>query len=151
MVFDFDKQLSVGNEGETHFRQYYADLHPIKSDDTRFDFVIDKNRSVELKTDTYDMEATPNFFMEMFGDAVKGKMGGPWRALQDNVDFFVYYFPKNRTFFWFEPITLCSLLDDIIAQGQLEPKEIKNKTWSAIGYIVPREALQSVLIRKDVF
>ena len=97
------------------------------------------------------MERTANFFMELFGDAQEGKMGGPWRAMQDGLDYFVYYFPKNKTFFWFKPVELCTRLDNLVAKMGLKPKEIKNKTWSTIGYAVPREMLADIEHRKDTF
>jgi len=123
----------------------------LRVDDRRFDFVLKDGRTVELKTDTYHMQDTPNFFMEIFGNIAEEKIGGPWRALQDGVDFFVYYFPKNKTFFWFETRSLCKELDTLVAHGILVPKEIRNAGWVARGYAVPREALNQVLLRQDTF
>lgn len=150
-VFDFDTQLEIGNDGEAAFRKYYRQLGPKKSNNRQFDFVLDDGKTVELKTDTYDMDKTPNFFMEMFGDIAEGKIGGPWRALQDGVFYFVYYFPKNKTFFWFETVKLCKLLDQVITQMGLIPKEIRNKTWTARGYAVPRMTVSAALLRQDTF
>lgn len=150
-LFDFDTQLEIGNNGESDFQRYYRALGPVKSLDRSIDFILKDGQTVELKTDTYDMRNTPNFFMEMFGDIVESKIGGPWRAMQDDVDFFVYYFPKNRTFFWFRTSTLCKHLDSIIARGQLNPKEIRNKGWSARGYAIPRQDLVSVIYKQDIF
>lgn len=150
-VFDFNEQLGVGNAGEADFRKFYAELKPTKSQDRRFDFYILDGKTVELKTDTYDMGQTGNFFMELFGNASEGKMGGPWRAMQDGVDFFVYYFPKNRTFFWFRTVELCSRLDALVAQMGLKPKEIKNRTWSTLGYTIPREMLVDIEYKNDIF
>lgn len=150
-LFDFDTQLKIGNEGESDFMSLYKDLEPIKSKDRSVDFVLASGKTVELKTDTYDMDSTPNFFMEMFGNIADAKIGGPWRAMQDGVDYFVYYFRKNRTFFWFDTVTLCRHLDSIIASNDIMPKEIRNKGWTARGYAVPREKLTIVLDRKDTF
>lgn len=149
-IFDFDTQLGVGNDGESDFQKHYRSLRPKKSNDRKIDFVLNTGKTVELKTDTYDMDKTPNFFMEMFGNIDDGKIGGPWRAMQDSVDFFVYYFPKNKTFFWFETVKLCGLLDQIVAAG-LQPKEILNKGWKARGYAVPRSSVTSALLRQDTF
>jgi hypothetical protein len=150
-LFDFDEQLNVGNDGESVFAKHYARLKPVKSTDRKIDFILGDGRSVELKTDTYDMEKTPNFFMEIFGDIDAEKIGGPWRAMQDGVDLFVYFFPKNKTFFWFKTVALCRKLDELVAQQNLTPKEIRNKGWSARGYVVPRNLLKSVCIKEDKF
>ena len=150
-VFDFDIQLKVGVKGEADFKRYYSSLVPTKSVDRKQDFILATGQTVELKTDTYDMERTPNFFMELFGDMAKSKIGGPWRALQDGVEFFVYYFTKNRTFFWFRTTTLCARLDSIVASNQLTPKEIRNKQWAGIGYVVPRDMLTDIIYQQDTF
>jgi len=150
-LFDFDKQLEVGNEGESDFQKYYESLGPQKPKDRAIDFILANGTTVELKTDTYDMDKTPNFFMEIFGSIDEGKIGGPWRAMQDGVDFFVYYFPKNRTFFWFRTVSLCNRLDSVISNYSLAPKEIRNKGWTARGYAVPRDTLSDIEYRKDTF
>lgn len=151
IIFDFNKQLEVGDTGEEKFLSFYKDLHPKKSKDRRFDFHIDGEKTVELKTDTYPIDNTPNFFMEMFGNIDEAKLGGPWRALQDEVDYFVYFFIKNKTFFWFETVSLCKMIDGLIAQHGLKPREIKNRSWTAMGYAIPRNELETILYRKDTF
>ena len=79
-------------------------------------------KKLELKTDTYLMEDTENFFMETESH---GKPGGPWRALGDGIDFFVYYYIKNNSFFWFHPKSLCKKLDKLIRSGRFKPKTIE--------------------------
>ena len=149
-VFDFNEQLNVGDVGESDFKKYYQRLGPIKSNDLRIDFILKNGLMVELKTDTYDMAKTPNFFMELYGNEQR-KLGGPWRTKQDGVSLFVYYFKKNKTFFWFNPITLCELLDTIIKDRGLTTTKIVNSGWVAEGYKIPRVDVESVLMRKDVF
>lgn len=148
-VFDFEEQLEIGNEGESAFKKRYAHLSPKKTKDRRIDFVLADGSTVELKTDTYDMARTPNFFMEMFGNVNEASIGGPWRALQDGVTYFVYYFAKNGVFFWFETVALCKALDTLIASGSYSPREIRNKGWIARGYTIPRKALEHVLLKQE--
>lgn len=150
-LFDFQKQLFVGDIGEADFIKLYDKLSPKKSDDKKIDFFLSDGSTVELKTDTYDMEATPNFFMETLGNVDSGALGGPWRARQDKITYFVYYFKKNKTFFWFKTEQLCDLLETIITSRKLKTKTIWNKGWSAEGYAVPRESLESILHQKDTF
>lgn len=147
-VFDFKTQMAIGDIGESHFCSRYAFLTPKKSEERAIDFHLSDGKSVELKTDDYPIEATANFFMEITSH---GKLGGPYRAHQDNIDFFVYYFLKNQTFFWFDTKTLCPKLDELIKSNRFKIKIIKNKGWSAEGYAIPRAELESVLLKKDVF
>ncbi len=149
-MWDFKEQLEKGNAGEKIFITNYASLKPVKSEKERyFDFTLKDGKKVELKTDTYSMDATPNFFMERFGDIVTKKSGGPWRATEDKVEFFVYFFLKDKTFFWFEPKKLCKFLDKYIEGKSYRP--IPNKGWVAGGYPVPRELCKPYLIRMDKF
>lgn len=150
-VFDFRRQLNVGNDGEALFKQHYADLKPVKSVDRSADFILGDGKKVELKTDTYGMEKTPNFFMEIYGQIEEGKLGGPWRAQQDAVEYFVYHYVRDKAFFWFETETLCAALDEMILNKTVKSRDIKNRTWVTRGYLVPREYLDSILFRKDIF
>jgi hypothetical protein len=148
--FDWQEQLDVGDVGEKDFLQYYKDLKPIKSKDLTVDFWLKNGWSVELKTDTYDMNKTPNFFMELYGNEQK-KLGGPWRAKKDCLNLFCYYFKKNKTFFWFEPSSLVDLIDQIILKDKLSTVDIVNDGWTAVGYKIARKDVESLLIRKDIF
>jgi hypothetical protein len=154
-IFDFKDQLKVGNKGESSFLSCYESLGAKKSQNREYDFYLTsgehKDAKVELKTDTYDMKDTRNFFMEILGSTADGKLGGPWRAMQDGVDFFVYYYIRNGTFFWFRTDALCYFLDDLVASGHLLPREIKNKGWVTRGYIVPRDKLETIQFRMDTF
>lgn len=149
-VFDFQTQMKAGDLGEALFLKCYASLEPQKSHgDLRVDFHLKDGKTIELKADTYREEDTPNFFMEYFSDMNTGKKGGPWRALDDGIDYFVYLFLKNKTFYWFEPRVICPILDKFI-EGK-SYKQIKNKGWLTIGYTVPRDSLSGLLVKKDVF
>ncbi len=150
-VFSFGRQLAVGNTGEELFKRCYSGLKPQKSVDRSADFILSDGKKVELKTDTYGMRDTENFFMEMFGSIDGAKLGGPWRAMQDGVDYFVYHYIKDKTYFWFNTVTLCRELDNLIGAGQVVSKDIRNATWSSRGYLVPRPLLEPVQIKMDKF
>lgn len=151
MTFDFNKQLAIGNNGEELFKNLYYKLGPVKAIDKEIDFILADGSKIELKTDTYDMSRTPNFFMESLGNDKDMKIGGPWRALEDKIDFFVYLFIRNQTFYWFNTKTLCQTLDDMIIKNKFSEKTIKNKGWLTKGYIVPRISLDFIIHKKDIF
>jgi len=154
-VFNFDDQKRIGDIGEADFLRVYESLAPKQSTtDFKVDFVLGDNRSVELKTDSYDMGRTPNFFMEQFTvSGNKTSLGGPWRSKEHKVDFFVYYFINNKVFFWFNPITLVDFLNKYIEENMLKPITIPNRDrrggyYEAIGFKIPRESVVSVLLKK---
>ncbi len=115
-MFDFNTQLKVGETGEKFFFKCYADKRPRMADSRKFDMFIEDDKTVELKTDTYPMIKTPNFFMEQYGNlaSIPGSLGGPWRAKRDGVDHFVYHFTSDNVFFWFDPNTLCNFFNFVI-------------------------------------
>lgn len=148
-VFDFKGQLNTGNVGEKLFTEYYEKLNPEKStEDLAYDFTI-SGQKVELKTDTYRLTDSANFFMERYGCNKTFKSGGPWRTLEDKIEWFVYFYINDKIFYWFDPKTLCPFLDKYIQNKGY--KEIRNRGWTAIGYTVPREECEHLLIRKDQF
>lgn len=154
-VFNFDDQKRIGDIGEADFLKVYSTLLPKQSvDDFRVDFILGDNRTVELKTDSYDMAKTPNFFMEQFTmSGANSNLGGPWRSKEHKIDFFIYYFVKNKVFFWFSPVTLCELLDKYISENSLRPISIPNRDrrggyYEAIGFKIPRDSVKSVLLKE---
>src|SRR5579864_9364737 len=149
--FNFDEQRQIGDAGESDFIRIYEGLNPVKPErDFRIDFHLNNGKTVELKTDSYDMERTPNFFMEQFTvSGNKTSLGGPWRTKEHAVDFFVYYFVKNKVFYWFCPISLSEFLDKYVKDNNLKMISIPNKDnrggyYEAQGYKIPREVLKSV-------
>ncbi len=143
-VFSFKKQLDVGNIGETLFLKYYKGS--AKSDGRKYDITF-KGKKVELKTDTYPMSKTANYFMERYGSVEDKKVGGPWRAKEDGVDYFVYLFIADKTFFWFDTVSLVKFLDE--HTKKMRGKTVANKTYSSLGFCVPRDDLTHLLIRTD--
>lgn len=140
--FDFEKQLKVGSKGEDIFQTIYPAV--TKTDGRKHDFMWG-DKTIELKTDTYSQDQTENFFMEYYGDKKNKKMGGPWRSLADNVDYFVYMYIKDKECYWFEPPALVAFLDKyIIGKGY---KQIRNRAWTAIGYTVKRKDIEHLRIQ----
>ena len=134
-IFDFKKQLSIGQKGENLFVATYKYLNPIKSEeDLSYDFKISGNKKVELKLDTYIN--AKNFFMEKYSSFEDKKVGGPWRG---KIDYFVYLFINEKTFYWFVQKDLLKFLDEYI-KGK-EGKMVKNKGYTTLGYTVAKKIL----------
>jgi hypothetical protein len=147
-VFGFKNQLKVGNKGENYFIKCYHKLNPRKSSSKEIDIIIEDNKKVELKSDSYSMDKTPNFFLEKIGNNVSGKLGGAHRAVADGIDWFVYLYMNDKTFFWFKPEDLKNFID---SNKQLEEKRVLNKSYHSIGVLIPRELVKHLVFRTDTF
>ncbi len=141
-MFDFNEQLDIGAAGEALFHKIYPPLK--KADGIKYDFELN-GKSVELKTDSYSMDKTPNFFMEKIGNIDYNKVGGPWRAAKDDVDFFVYMFWPQKRCFWFRSKQLVEFLDEYCKD--LYQVKIPNKGWTTSGFKVPRNACEHLFLK----
>ena len=148
-TFYFSKQLKQGEIGEQYFIKCYHKLNPRKSSAREVDIFINDNEKVELKSDSYPEEKTPNFFIELIGSTKTGKLGGAHLALKNDVDYFVYHYTTDKTFYWFRPKDLVEFIDKF--GYKFVKKEIKNIGWSSIGLLIPRKELNKILIKKDTF
>ena len=148
-TFSFSKQLKQGEAGEQFFIKCYHDLNPRKSSAREVDIFINKNETVELKSDSYGENLTQNFFIELIGNTESGKLGGPHLSLKNGVNYFVYHYTPDKSFYWFRP---SDLVDYIDKNGhEFKRKEIKNVGWSSIGLLIPRDKVAHILIKKDTF
>lgn len=139
-MFNFQAQLTVGSRGEELFLERYPDklaIHPHNAYD--FD-CLTTGRKIELKTDTYNINKTNNFFMERYSDVHRQSPGGVWQSAEKGVDVFCYYFVRHNIWFQFNDLPeLITRLEDLTARQGLV--YIKNKGWVTAGYTVPRDDL----------
>lgn len=102
-------------------------------------------KTIEVKTDSYDPEATPNFFMELLTSTNGWEgVGGPWRARADKVDTFVYLYHRegrepSRAFWFYDLPALCRELDTQPSRFQM--RSVKLDRLRATGLLVPRTVL----------
>lgn len=145
-TFDFKEQLAISDVRESEFIELYKGPKLTKSIDRKWDFDRKDGLKIELKTDTYDMSKTQNFFMERFSDIKRQSPGGPWRALEDGVDHWIYWFPSGKVYFEFKDLEdLVKVLDEVTEKHYM--LNVPNKGWTTGGYKVPRDLL-SKLYRK---
>lgn len=141
--WNFKKQLLVGDRGEELFLQYYpnpVEVYPGRE----YDFTCKKTGAkIELKTDTYNMDKTPNFFLERYSDINRKTPGGPWRSYEDKVDIFCYYFVRHNIWFQFNNLELLIERLNILTKkkGLIY---VKNQGWVTGGYTVPRDKLDDL-------
>lgn len=149
MAFDFGVQDKIGKKGEAIFLAKYPEFKHIGSDIwTKNDFVNAKGEVVELKTDTYDMDRTPNFFIEVFSKDTTFSPGGFFRS--NNATYYVYFFLKNRTAFWFKPEDLIRKMDN---PGFFNRELIKvaNLEYNTLGLTINRDYFNDILLKKETW
>lgn len=144
----FHKSLKQGQVGEESFMRLYPHKL-IRLDGKIADFELENGDTIELKSDSYSIERTPNFFMERWSDIDKGKPGGPWQALEKDIKYYIYYFPINQKYFTFETKILVSRLNSIINNNELQPVQIPNIKWTTVGFKVPRVNVQEIVIEEN--
>ena len=147
MPFDFKTQLKAGKMGEMLYLQANPGTVNV-SGERKCDFVTVTGDTVEIKTDFYSMEQTPNFFIERWSDIEARKPGGPWQASTNNVDYFVYMHVPNLTYWTFSTTILVMRLESVIKN--LEPVNIQNKGWTTQGYRVPRALIEDIGIKTQL-
>ena len=141
--FDFKEQLAVGSRGEELFLEYYPTKITIHAEHA-YDFdCVKTGAKIELKTDTYNIEKTDNFFLERYSDVHKKSPGGPWQSIEKGVTVFCYYFVRNNIWFQFNDLpALIERANELTANQGLV--YIKNKGWVTAGYKVKREDLEDL-------
>ena len=147
MMFNFQRQLIVGNKGEELFKNNYHDgkLQKIDSKSPIGDFITEKGKIIELKTDTYPLSRTPHFFIEQYSNLDKKSPGGPWRTFLKGADLFVYLFATDSVYYQFDDLyLLVNTLDEMIKKKKLKPHRVVNTTWITTGFKIERESLSSL-------
>ena len=142
-VWGFKEQIAVGDEGQRLFlKNYHTPITEYVPHAADFQ-VVATGALVELKTDTYPMATTPNFFIERWSDIGSKKPGSVWQSVEKGVTIFCYMFIQDRTYFEFTDLpALIARLDDITAGSYL--MAIRNKGWTTGGYRVKRESLRDL-------
>lgn len=139
-MFIFDESLKIGKTGEDIFNDINPHLQ--RENGLKFDFSYN-GKKIELKTEYYDINKTENFFIERFSyDDVDG---GPWQSLNNNVEYYIHFFVKNKTFFVFKTEELVNYLNDL----ELNLIKIPNKNHITQGFKIKRKDLSHICKKYD--
>lgn len=140
--------MGVGALGETLYYNAISKDYD-RSDGRAGDY---KHRTdghkMELKTDTYDMTTTENFFMEYQSDKGRAKPGGPFQAQQHGCKYYTYFYIQNLRSFTFEVDALVGKLNQLIPS--LTVIEIPNTGWVTTGFKVNRDLLKDIYKEFDI-
>ena len=144
---DFNADLKRGKAAERWLAERVG-LNLAPEGERRWDLQSEAHGRIELKCDSHDPASSPNFFMELRTRVARGGtlLGGPWRALEDDVDTFVYMFHRVDTppsvAFWFEDLPrLVEHLDYKRSVGAYETRRVRAGKLQAVGLLVPRASL----------
>lgn len=139
---DWLKDLERGDVGEQEFLQTFPTYR--KVDDSQMyecDFqCLYTGETVELKTDYYDMNKTPNLIVERYSNQQKGTPGGPYRHSTD-LTYWVYYYRKNGIFIFYNALQLIETVDSLA----LPLVPIQNNGYTTGVFKVPRDAVTNCI------
>lgn len=138
----FQDSLKEGQAGEDFFYELNKDTLE-RLDGLKNDFrIIKTGDNIELKSDYYSVEKTPNFFMETVSVLSDNKQGGPFQALANGNKYYVYFFVKDKVMYIFETEKLVNRLNEI--KDNYEDCQIPNKNHITIGKKIPRDVLKDI-------
>jgi len=142
-VFSFKAQLEVGNRGEELFMEHYPKklvIYPERDGDF---LEVYSGKKIELKTDTYNMNKSENFFFERYSNNETKTPGSVWQAQGHGCDIFCYMFVRHNLWYQFNNLeALSTRLDE--EYGKKGLIWIKNKGYFSAGWKVPRESLSDL-------
>jgi hypothetical protein len=145
----FSEDIGFGKRAEQVFLSAYSPwIEPANHEDLKApDFRVRGTSDLgELKADRY--RQPKNFFLEEFSSEESGKLGGPFRAEQEGVRYYAYWFTSEGVWFLFELKTLMKRLRSL----DLEPfrKRVANRGYTTVGYAVPRELLEDIATKHEL-
>ena len=157
-TFDFQKQLEMGKEGEEKFAQLYPCFNYNNNKDVMApDFVhketgsvaeVKYDDSVRAKKDENGNQL--NFFVEQFSNTKAMTLGGPFRAVEEGVDYYVYMFKSPFRIFIHDAVKFRDIAADLIYNGSYKECFIKNKGWWTSGFPLPIGAFEAARVEGDI-
>lgn len=135
----FISSLAKGKHGEDIYFEHRKDEIE-RLDGYKSDFrCIKTGKGLELKTDSWSLAKTPNYFFEHIRNTKTGAPGGPWQALASGSEIFVYMYVNDLTYFTFDTTKLVERLNEIIIP--IRATNVYNASYITQGYKVPRDLL----------
>ena len=139
IVHSFSSSLKKGQIGEEILMNLWPGL--IRLDGRKADFITPDGELMELKTDSYNMSSTDNFFIELLSDIDRNAPGGPAQAALHGSSLWCYMYSQNETMFVFNTFELLERVKTLVATGLYRTVDIPNKSWTTRGVLIPRAVL----------
>ena len=90
-----------------------------------------------------------NFFIEKFSNDEYQTLGGPFRAVSEGCDYYVYIFKKPCRIFILDAKKLLEKVNRLIETNHFPKKLIPNRNYKTSGYALPISALMSCIVSED--
>lgn len=148
MEHKWDTQLKKGTAGEKAFLKRWAGRVK-KIPGTGSDYQVisggkNTGQKLELKTDYHGLK-TGNFFVERYSKKQDKSPGGPWKALRDGSEIFVFQFINDKCEFWFRTKELVEWVEINCDESNLFQIQNRDREqgyeWVTEGHVIKREKL----------
>lgn len=158
--FGFREQLKIGLEGEKLFLQLYHQFYLINNEKNNRlpDFIHRKTGAlVEVKYDDSNRAILDengkqlNLFIEKYSDYGHKTLGGPFRAVKEKCDYYVYIFKKPCRIFLMDASLLAEKADLLIQSNVYPAKIIPNRNYNTLGYALPISEFMSCVVAEEEF
>lgn len=145
-MYQWESQLAIGHKGEQLIKETYPNHFDWFVKSNASDFIYKKNGTpTEVKTDTYSINKTPNFFIERYSKQHRHSPGGPWQAWEKGSRIFIYFFINDGKLFVFKNLqALIVLVEDYVTERSIPLIEVPNKGYITLGYKIPRKILSNL-------
>lgn len=142
----FNVDIHRGDAGEEMFMEYFPTYtkgnYKQRAD---YDLICKySGATVELKTDYYSMERTPNIIVEYYSDIDKQKLGGPWRC--PGTTYFVYFYIQQGVFLWFPMTPLLERLNSLGFNQNGRMVRVPNLGYTTGVHKVPRKEIMDICV-----
>ncbi len=151
-IFDFHTQNRVGDAGARIIEDNYPEkLQKLQYDSPIGDYMLPDGRILEMKTDTYPLARTPNFFMEFYSNTQKGTYGGPWRAYHLGADIFLYLYLTDKVYYEFHDLqALVAELEKLVKENKTQAVVVQNRKFTTTGFKVDRRLLAHLYTERKI-
>lgn len=153
--FNFQQQKTVGEQGVQWLLDNYhrPPLTLLSAKNLTGDVKReDDGKIIEVKTDTYPLVRSTNFFFELYSNAGKKTPGGPWRAFEQGTDIFLYLYWADKIYFECDDVRelLYSITDLVKNPKQFPLVGVANRLYTTLGYKIPRSYVAHCFTQHEV-
>jgi hypothetical protein len=146
-VPNFQADLSRGRIGELAFiHACQGTVEPLdgREGDAR---VVGTRTKLEVKSDSYDMDRTTNFFMEKYRSG--NRPGGVYQSLEHGCKYYIYIYVPNAEIFIFDCAALAERLDLLHDSRNLTLTSVGNGSYTTRGLKVHRDWVTDLMLNPD--
>lgn len=141
--YGFRKQLLLGNEAEVSINLRFPSWK--RTDGRREDFVLPNGKTLELKSESRSVTATPNLALELHSSS--GNPGAIERAVAHGVHYICYMF-ANKDIFVYRSTELWQYLET--NKSRYRNIKINNGSYLTTVVLVPRRDVAHLLCTQEV-